>query len=726
MPIIERKVVHSFSSEDTNFPASNLLETRVTKKYKCKEVGEKLVFVVFKLVKPTQIVTIDIGNEHSAFIEVFVASSKQNTPEFKEILMASSFMTPVESRKSENPNRVRCFNKSTLIEGICDEKWDLVKIVCTQPFARVQYGLSFITLHSPSEESDKDENGFKCKPEQKSSEKRKFGKFYLRNDSDEDTEKKDESLSAYHKWKLSKDDKSSSPVTKSTLLSSSSAKTTMKEKVQTMKESEKRKRIVLMDDSSDEEISKPKQSRSRTNLMYDEDDELPNEKMEEKINKDRESSKKSHNKDDNKKRDKTPPRTDSKNKFSSFIEDETPSKSKSSSSSSHHHKSSSSSSRDKRDTPSKSSSHSSRSESKSSSDKKSSSHSSSRSTHKDSPNKSSSSHTSRRSSKDSPDKKSSSRSKSKSTPDKRTSSSRSSNPSPPNKNVSYKPFSKLLEGVVIVFSGYQNPERGILRQKAIDMGAKYKADWENSCTHLICAFKNTPKYNQIKGNGKIVSKSWIEKCFQEQKKISWRKYALDDNERKQSDSEDEIVNILLKPKSSEAVEEATVDSPAKDNDSSLEIISPKKTLIDVSSDEDMDVVDNRKPIPSIEKVEEPSKNGSITKEHDPANATTDEDVDHKQDDDSFENTQSEAPLFSSKTFFLHADLMATDIVKLEKFIPSMKGKIIKDASIANYVVTNFGRNLPKGMKGEAVKALWIYEIVEMECLIPIQRYKFDL
>lgn len=37
-------------------------------------------------------------------------------------------MTPVESRKSENPNRVRCFNKSTLIEGISDEKWDLVKV----------------------------------------------------------------------------------------------------------------------------------------------------------------------------------------------------------------------------------------------------------------------------------------------------------------------------------------------------------------------------------------------------------------------------------------------------------------------------------------------------------------------------------------------------------------------------------------------------------------------
>lgn len=35
-----------------------------------------------------------------------------------------------------------------------DEKWDRVKIVCTQPFNRhVQYGLSFITLHSPEDKT---------------------------------------------------------------------------------------------------------------------------------------------------------------------------------------------------------------------------------------------------------------------------------------------------------------------------------------------------------------------------------------------------------------------------------------------------------------------------------------------------------------------------------------------------------------------------------------------
>lgn len=81
----------------------------------------------------------------------------------------------------------------------------------------------------------------------------------------------------------------------------------------------------------------------------------------------------------------------------------------------------------------------------------------------------------------------------------------------------------------------------------------------------------------------------------------------------------------------------------------------------------MDIVDNRKP-PSIVPVQKSIKNGSFEKEHDPVNATTDEDVDHKHDD-----AQDEKPLFNSKTFFLHTDLKATDVVKLEKFIPSMKG-----------------------------------------------------
>merc|ERR1719309_608564 len=75
-----------------------------------------------------------------------------------------------------------------------------------------------------------------------------------------------------------------------------------------------------------------------------------------------------------------------------------------------------------------------------------------------------------------------------------------------------KKFGQLLDGVVFTISGLQNPLRGEIRGKGLEMGAKYKGDWDKECTHLICAFANTPKFNQVRGKGKIVTKSWIEDC----------------------------------------------------------------------------------------------------------------------------------------------------------------------------------------------------------------------
>ncbi|KAH7985771.1 hypothetical protein HPB52_025412 [Rhipicephalus sanguineus] len=82
-----------------------------------------------------------------------------------------------------------------------------------------------------------------------------------------------------------------------------------------------------------------------------------------------------------------------------------------------------------------------------------------------------------------------------------------------------KKFEELMKGVVFVLSGFQNPLRSQIRDKALEMGAKYKADWDRSCTHLVCAFLNTPKYGQVKAaGGKIVKKEWVidsykEKCL---------------------------------------------------------------------------------------------------------------------------------------------------------------------------------------------------------------------
>ncbi|CAF5127704.1 unnamed protein product, partial [Rotaria sp. Silwood1] len=61
--------------------------------------------------------------------------------------------------------------------------------------------------------------------------------------------------------------------------------------------------------------------------------------------------------------------------------------------------------------------------------------------------------------------------------------------------------SKIMKSVIFVLSGFQNPLRSELRNKATAMGAIYNDDWDETCTHLICAFPNTPKYTQVKKTG---------------------------------------------------------------------------------------------------------------------------------------------------------------------------------------------------------------------------------
>jgi len=48
-----------------------------------------------------------------------------------------------------------------------------------------------------------------------------------------------------------------------------------------------------------------------------------------------------------------------------------------------------------------------------------------------------------------------------------------------------KTFDHLLDGVVFAMSGYENPYRSMLRSKALEMGAVYKNNWDQSCTHLM-------------------------------------------------------------------------------------------------------------------------------------------------------------------------------------------------------------------------------------------------
>lgn len=122
-------------------------------------------------------------------------------------MLASSFMSSAESRNSTNVNRVRCFHKGALIESVATEKWELVKVVCTQPYSKqYQFGLSFIKLHIAADamESSKPKP---LVPDQflassSTSSASPFAKFKLRTESSDSESENASSL--FNRWKMAK------------------------------------------------------------------------------------------------------------------------------------------------------------------------------------------------------------------------------------------------------------------------------------------------------------------------------------------------------------------------------------------------------------------------------------------------------------------------------------------------------------------------------------------
>lgn len=106
-------------------------------------------------------------------------------------------------------------------------------------------------------------------------------------------------------------------------------------------------------------------------------------------------------------------------------------------------------------------------------------------------------------------------------------------------------FSRLMEGVTFLLSGFVNPERGVLRSQMLEMGAEYQPDWNSNCTLLVCAFSNTPKFRQVEADGgTIISKDWISECYTQRKLVDiepfllhagkpWRRQSISHEARKE-------------------------------------------------------------------------------------------------------------------------------------------------------------------------------------------------
>ena len=594
MPEIKLQHIVSVSSEDKNFPADNLLKSDAFKKWSCASAGEKQLTVTLQFAKASQINQIDVGNAGSAFVEILVGKSSSKDEDFQVILVASSFLNPTESRAEQNLNRVRIFSADKLSKAVQDQKWDRVKIICTQPFNKsLCYGLSFIKFHTePSKSPPKVEKQLT------------LGAFTLKEE--EEDEIKTGSLFA--------------------------------------------NRRKSHDAEEDSKLSAAAQVREASRTA------AASEKMKSPLNVEKHAAKRKLSKEEN---------CEEKNN-SAAVESspKAPLRKQSTSLSS---LASVGSSKSKRDAP----------------------------------------------------------------PLKRTKTE-------PGKYSKEKQFSQLMEDVVFVMSGYQNPERGKIRDKALEMGAQYKPDWVKGCTHLICAFANTPKYNAVKGKGRIVSKDWVKDCYKQKKLLPWRMYRMgkapSPPNSSGSDTEEDYTPVKKTQKkatpeakesrSSESKlpeESEKAPSKAEENDDDDDLYGGST---DCESGGDTDENDTDDEIQKIRESEQKAKNSTTPK--------TDQSKENIPMDVS-ENSDGELPplpsFFSKKCFFLYGKVDPALRRSLFRFIIAYDGTL-EDymGDKITHVITNEGwdENFDDALSNNAdlifVKPSWILACDEKQKLVPYQKY----
>lgn len=201
----------------------------------------------------------------------------------------------------------------------------------------------------------------------------------------------------------------------------------------------------------------------------------------------------------------------------------------------------------------------------------------------------------------------------------------------------------------------------------------------------------------MKGKGKIVSNKWIENCFNEQKKIPWRRFAVDRDDKKGDESEEEILcewKTNLEPEEDSDDDMVVIDKRKIDKVASS---SPQKVVIAKDDDDDDDIKETK---------EEQKENMEI------------------DSDSSIDITAVECQAFKNKIFYLNEDLPASTVLKFKHIIRNMLGTLTKDPSKANYVITSQGKKLPKQIiaTAEIVKDTWIQECNDLQAFIPTSRY----
>ncbi|XP_015683809.1 short transient receptor potential channel 2-like, partial [Protobothrops mucrosquamatus] len=146
--------VVSFSSQDPKYPVENLLlEEGLRPWLCCPSDHSRQLRAELQLEQAGCIGYIDVGNSGSAFLQIEVGrSSWPPGRDYLTLLPTATLMMPVDAKLDQNRSGVRMFKEGDLLASALAEKWDRVRVTCSQPFNRhAQFGLAFLRIRTPQD-----------------------------------------------------------------------------------------------------------------------------------------------------------------------------------------------------------------------------------------------------------------------------------------------------------------------------------------------------------------------------------------------------------------------------------------------------------------------------------------------------------------------------------------------------------------------------------------------
>ncbi|NXM54770.1 XRCC1 protein, partial [Illadopsis cleaveri] len=155
MAPVKISYVVSFSSQDPKYPAENLLsEDGIQPWLGCPKDHRRQLSVELQLERASPIGYVDVGNYGCAFLQIEVGRSSWPCDQpYLTLVPTVTLMTPADSKLDQNRCGVRMFKEADFSELTVGQKWDRVRLTCSQPFNPCsRFGLSFIRLRTPQEQ----------------------------------------------------------------------------------------------------------------------------------------------------------------------------------------------------------------------------------------------------------------------------------------------------------------------------------------------------------------------------------------------------------------------------------------------------------------------------------------------------------------------------------------------------------------------------------------------